>query len=555
MRAAVAAVTGGLALVALLLMVLFAARIGKILRRIRSAVDGTELDRVATRGHVVLLLQGTLDGVWVPAGVPLRNSLWICCVLGAIAAAAVATGVLNAALFGTGGTALAALASALFASAAALAVMKQVFVAALKERIALLESGAGAATSSKGDPAAAKDAPKNPESGSQSRPLLRDASSTPNLFDDAAVSEPSANQSQSHTVMWIAAQSSTQPLRHPLRGHRPSVLMQVVGTEIKLSGRPGTMKKIAVSSAIMTTKNRSTVFVGGLDARVTVDILRAAFVPFGDIVQVQLPTNSNSEHAVTKPHTDVARGTSLTPEHAASDGSNRGFGFVEYELPEDALAALDNMDYAELFGKVIKVTMARPTKQQDIQTRAIWEDEGWIAENLAKLEESETAEKSGNPQVYFDITIGGKPAGRITMLLRADVVPKTAENFVALCTHSKGFGFCNSSFHRIIPEFMCQGGDFTRHNGTGGKSIFGNTFADENFVLKHTKAGVRDLCPNTNGSQFFLTTVPTPWLDGKHVVFGHVVSGMDIVRRMEALGSKSGKPRQAVMIADSGIVE
>ncbi|KAL2914526.1 hypothetical protein HK105_205875 [Polyrhizophydium stewartii] len=237
MRAAVAAVTGGLALVALLLMVLFAARIGKILRRIRSAVDGTELDRVATRGHVVLLLQGTLDGVWVPAGVPLRNSLWICCVLGAIAAAAVATGVLNAALFGTGGTALAALASALFASAAALAVMKQVFVAALKERIALLESGAGAATSSKGDPAAAKDAPKNPESGSQSRPLLRDASSTPNLFDDAAVSEPSANQSQSHTVMWIAAQSSTQPLRHPLRGHRPSVLMQVVGTEIKLSGR------------------------------------------------------------------------------------------------------------------------------------------------------------------------------------------------------------------------------------------------------------------------------------------------------------------------------
>ncbi|KAL2914527.1 hypothetical protein HK105_205876 [Polyrhizophydium stewartii] len=358
----------------------------------------------------------------------------------------------------------------------------------------------------------------------------------------------------------------------------------------------------------MTTKNRSTVFVGGLDARVTVDILRAAFVPFGDIVQVQLPTNSNSEHAVTKPHTDVARGTSLTPEHAASDGSNRGFGFVEYELPEDALAALDNMDYAELFGKVIKVTMARPTKQQDIQTRAIWEDEGWIAENLAKLEESETAEKSGkhdaadaesaqpakkhkaetdpsaatatasastpkplaaqpssatkksggNPQVYFDITIGGKPAGRITMLLRADVVPKTAENFVALCTHSKGFGFCNSSFHRIIPEFMCQGGDFTRHNGTGGKSIFGNTFADENFVLKHTKAGTLSMAnagPNTNGSQFFLTTVPTPWLDGKHVVFGHVVSGMDIVRRMEALGSKSGKPRQAVMIADSGIVE
>jgi cyclophilin family peptidyl-prolyl cis-trans isomerase len=162
-----------------------------------------------------------------------------------------------------------------------------------------------------------------------------------------------------------------------------------------------------------------------------------------------------------------------------------------------------------------------------------------------------------NPSVYFDITIGGAPAGRITFELFADVVPKTAANFLALCTGSEGFGYAGSGFHRIISDFMCQGGDFTNHNGTGGKSIYGNKFADENFQLKHTEPGLLSMAnagPNTNGSQFFITTVITSWLDGKHVVFGKVTDGMDVVRAMEAVGSGSGATSAEVKIASCGEV-
>eukprot|EP01139_Manchomonas_bermudensis_P005743 Amastigsp_a175644_15960.p2 type:complete len:172 gc:universal Amastigsp_a175644_15960:1-516(+) len=165
-----------------------------------------------------------------------------------------------------------------------------------------------------------------------------------------------------------------------------------------------------------------------------------------------------------------------------------------------------------------------------------------------------------NPSVFFDVAVDGSPIGRIVFELRADVVPKTAENFRCLCTGerstpAKSLTFKGSKFHRVIPNFMLQGGDFTRGNGTGGESIYGEKFRDENFTLKHTGAGILSMAnagPNTNGSQFFICTATTAWLDGKHVVFGKVTSGMDVVRAVEALGSDSGRTTGTITIADCG---
>ncbi|XP_055512342.1 peptidyl-prolyl cis-trans isomerase E isoform X2 [Leucoraja erinacea] len=291
-------------------------------------------------------------------------------------------------------------------------------------------------------------------------------------------------------------------------------------------------------------------YVGGLAEEVDEKVLHAAFIPFGDIMDIQIPLDYETE-------------------------KHRGFAFVEFEGAEDAAAAIDNMNESELFGRTIRVNLAKPMRIKEGSSRAVWSDDDWLKKFAGKtLEENGSEEQGGeggetqtqegeppakksrsNPQVYMDIKIANKAVGRLRFLLRADVVPMTAENFRCLCTHEKGFGYKGSSFHRIIPQFMCQGGDFTNHNGTGGKSIYGRKFDDENYILKHSAAGLLSMANsgiNTNGSQFFITLDKTDWLDGKHVVFGEMVEGMDIVRQMEAQGSKDGKPKQKMIISDCG---
>uniref|UniRef100_A0A8D0CG86 Peptidyl-prolyl cis-trans isomerase n=1 Tax=Scleropages formosus TaxID=113540 RepID=A0A8D0CG86_SCLFO len=279
--------------------------------------------------------------------------------------------------------------------------------------------------------------------------------------------------------------------------------------------------------------NKRVLYVGGLAEEVDEKVLHAAFIPFGDITDIQIPLDYETE-------------------------KHRGFAFIEFELAEVSY----QKNESELFGRTIRVNIAKPMRIKEGSSRPVWSDDDWLkkfsgktkeeeegtesaGEGVKETQEGEPPAKKGraNPQVYMDIKIGNKPAGRLRFLLSVSLLP------------FKGFGFKGSSFHRIIPQFMCQGGDFTNHNGTGGKSIYGRKFDDENFVLKHTGPGLLSMAnsgPNTNGSQFFFTCDKTDWLDGKHVVFGELMEGMDVLRAMEAQGSKDGKTKQKVIISDCG---
>lgn len=232
---------------------------------------------------------------------------------------------------------------------------------------------------------------------------------------------------------------------------------------------------------------KRTIYVGSLADEVDEKTLQAAFIPFGDIFEVQFPMDYETQ-------------------------KHRGFAFIEYESAEDAAAAIDNMNDSELFGRAIRVNLAKPVRLKETSSKPVWAEDTWLAEsmntvgnetstddnnntNTKKVDESATKDadseeidldtgrplskrikSTANPRVYFDIEINGSRAGRIVMTLYADIVPLTAENFRCLCTHEKGFGFRHTSFHRIIKEFMAQGGDMTKGNGTGGKSIYGRTF-------------------------------------------------------------------------------
>lgn len=291
----------------------------------------------------------------------------------------------------------------------------------------------------------------------------------------------------------------------------------------------------------MITSKKS-IYIGGLPETVDSDSLKNIFITFGDITDMNVPMDNTT-------------------------GKHKGFAFIEFKENQDAQDAIDNMHESEIYGKTIRVT---PAKGRSLDgdlansSKAIWHSDAWIEQysgktlvsndNNNKIDTSVDFPKE-KELVYMDISIDGQYSGRMVFELRNDIVPKTAYNFRRLCEEKRGKGFKQCAFHRIIPNFMAQSGDFTHHNGRGGESIFGGKFNDENFELKHRNPGDLSMAnsgPNSNGSQFFITFSKTEWLDNKHVVFGHLQSGLETLKKIEAMGSKKGRPLKRVVIEDCG---
>ncbi|MEN2496112.1 MAG: hypothetical protein MHMPM18_000674 [Marteilia pararefringens] len=238
------------------------------------------------------------------------------------------------------------------------------------------------------------------------------------------------------------------------------------------------------------------------------------------------------------------------------------------------------MNDSEVLGNLLKVNVAAPEKSRNTN-KAVWESDDHLHESQPidqKTEDQDNAVVNSNKNdkkltdknekddmknqsfryTFLDIEIDKKKAGRLILKLNYDVCPKTVDNFTQLCRGVSLGGFKASTFHRIISDFMAQGGDFTKGDGTGGFSIYGRKFDDENFILKHDKRGIISMAnsgPDSNGSQFFILFAPAPHLDGKHVVFGEIYDGYDVLDRIESAASGNGKPKKNVKIINCGLVK